>query len=457
MPAVARADRRGAHRRPFVLATIATTAIGAPTLISVPAVAAEVPLTQSATPIAALVQRMPATATATLPALTAAVPTRTAPSGAMSMTPLRQSPLESRYTVRRGDTLIHIARDHGTTVRAIQAANSINGSRIYAGQVITIPGSGTSTSSPATSAPASSGSSHRVVAGDTLGHIALRHGTSVRAIQQANGLSGTVIRVGQTLTIPGAAGSPGTSAPSNPTTSTPSTPPSGGTYTVRAGDSLSVIAARNGTTVAALVSANSLTSANRIYVGQRLTLPGGSSGAGAAAPTGPVTSDPGNTSGGVGSTFLGRTYAPAVVGAANANRTVLVNTGVPSRAEMESLVRSTAISMGVDPRLALAHAFVESGFNHASVSPANAIGTMQVIPSSGDWASQLVGRPLNIMNPQDNVVAGVAIIRSLQNSADSFDQGVAGYYQGLAGVRRNGMYPDTVRYVATIRTTMDRF
>ena len=51
---------------------------------------------------------------------------------------------------------------------------------------------------------------HYVRAGETLGHLALRYGSSVRAIQQANGLRGIIIRVGQTLRIPlkGAAAPP---------------------------------------------------------------------------------------------------------------------------------------------------------------------------------------------------------------------------------------------------------
>ena len=80
---------------------------------------------------------------------------------------------------------------------------------------------------------------------------------------------------------------------------------------------------------------------------------------------------------------------------------------------MQAKVAATARAMGVDPALAQAVAFQESGFNHAVVSPANAIGTMQVIPSSGEWASELVGRQLNLLNPDDNVVAGVAILRAL--------------------------------------------
>jgi len=51
---------------------------------------------------------------------------------------------------------------------------------------------------------------HVVRAGETLGHLAGRYGTSVRAIQAANGLGSTLIRAGRTLRIPfkGAAAPP---------------------------------------------------------------------------------------------------------------------------------------------------------------------------------------------------------------------------------------------------------
>lgn len=49
---------------------------------------------------------------------------------------------------------------------------------------------------------ANSDAIHIVQRGDTLSHIALRYGSSVRAIKQANGLSGDLIRVGQKLRIP---------------------------------------------------------------------------------------------------------------------------------------------------------------------------------------------------------------------------------------------------------------
>ena len=98
----------------------------------------------------------------------------------------------------RGDNLTALARRYGTTVRAIQAANDMGRrTTIQIGQSLRLPGGG---SSAAQSAPAT----HSVQRGDTLGKIAERYGTTVRAIQAANDLGRrTVINVGQRLRIPG--------------------------------------------------------------------------------------------------------------------------------------------------------------------------------------------------------------------------------------------------------------
>ena len=102
------------------------------------------------------------------------------------------------HRVVRGDNLTDLARRYGTTVRAIQAANDMGRrTTIQIGQRLRVPGSG---SSPP---PAASAATHRVQRGDTLGKIAERYGTSVRAIQAANDLGRrTVINVGQRLRIP---------------------------------------------------------------------------------------------------------------------------------------------------------------------------------------------------------------------------------------------------------------
>jgi soluble lytic murein transglycosylase-like protein len=114
------------------------------------------------------------------------------------------------------------------------------------------------------------------------------------------------------------------------------------------------------------------------------------------------------------------------------------------------MIVSTARRHGVDPSLALAVAWQESGWNQRQVSVANAIGTMQVIPSSGEWASQMVGRRLNLLNTQDNITAGVVILRALMRGAHSPKEAIAGYYQGLASVQKSGMYADTKGYVAAV-------
>lgn len=379
--------------------------------------------------------------------------------------PAASKPAVTTYVVQRGDTLSKIALQHKTTVAKIAADNKIsNPNRISVGQKLTIGGAAPATATPAASSPAatkpaaqkpaaskpaaSAGATYTVKAGDTLGKIALQHGTTVAKIAADNGIANpNRLSIGQRLSI----GTPAVSTPAAkpaaaPKPATPAPATNGTVYTVRAGDTLDRIARNHGTTVAAIQAANSISNPHRISVGQKLTIGGASTPATSTSKPQLVTNN-----------FPGYTYADSTVAAANENKHALVNAGVPSRAQTQQTIIQVANQMGVDPKLALAHAYVESGFDATAVSPANAIGTMQVIPSSGVWASQLVGRKLDLLDPYDNIVAGVAIIRSLHSSAANFDQAVAGYYQGLGGVQRNGMRPDTVTYVAKVKSAMARF
>lgn len=105
---------------------------------------------------------------------------------------------------------------------------------------------------------------HRVRSGDTISGIAARYHTSARALAQLNGLSKkNMIRVGQVLKLPG--GRTGDTA-TTPRATTK------GTYVVRRGDSLSVIAARTGVSQRRLLALNDLGKGSRIYPGQRLRL-----------------------------------------------------------------------------------------------------------------------------------------------------------------------------------------
>jgi len=78
--------------------------------------------------------------------------------------------------------------------------------------------------------PASGGGSYTVQAGDTLWAIAVQFGVSVADIQAANGLNSTLIFVGQVLTIPGASGGGGSNPPPQPTTAPPPPPATNGAW-----------------------------------------------------------------------------------------------------------------------------------------------------------------------------------------------------------------------------------
>ena len=53
------------------------------------------------------------------------------------------------------------------------------------------------------STPITASTTYTVVSGDSLWGIARKYSTSIEAIQSANGLNNTTIRIGQQLTIPG--------------------------------------------------------------------------------------------------------------------------------------------------------------------------------------------------------------------------------------------------------------
>ncbi len=294
--------------------------------------------------------------------------------------------------------------------------------------------------------------------GDTVWEIAARAHTTVEAIVGRNDLprGGALIRPGQRLQIPGAPASADTppAAPSTAGKPVTKSPTRTTTYIVRDGDTLSAIAARIGASVDVLSRINKLANPHRIHIGQRLLVPrAGSAKATTANKPAPARGKPARK---VPNTFLGRTYPAAVAEAAADNRAALAKVAVPSREQTKALISTVAKRHGVDPSLALAVGWQESGWDQRQVSPANAIGIMQVIPSSGQWASTLIGRKLNLMEPEDNVTAGVVILRTLLRMASSEDQAIAGYYQGLGSVRSNGMYADTVRYVRNVQALRDR-
>jgi LysM repeat protein len=325
------------------------------------------------------------------------------------------------YTVRPGDTLSGIAARHGISLAAIFAANNMNmRTIIYPGQAIKVGPAATAPAAkpaPAAPAPAKTAAASVIVkAGDTLSAIAARNGVSLASVLAANNLQmRSIIYPGQKILL--AAAAPAPSPVAKPTPATPVTvAPAvtsitrGTTHIVRAGDTLSKIAATYGVSLSSVLSGNGMSLQTVIYPGQKIII-----GSAAPAPTAPAASS-----------------------------------ASPSAAQLKTMVADTARRMGVDPSLALAFAMQESGFRQNVTSSAGAIGTMQVMPTSGEWASQLVGRPLDLRNAQDNVTAGVAIIAALVRTSPSTEIAIASYYQGQYSVMHRGMYEDTKAYVASV-------
>ncbi|SEC60285.1 LysM repeat-containing protein [Paramicrobacterium humi] len=223
------------------------------------------------------------------------------------------------YTVRSGDTVSRIAAKYGVATQSVLTANKLGwNSLIFPGQKLSIPGASSSSPAPAaakpTSKPAakpSSGGSYTVKSGDTVSRIAAKHGVSTQSVLTANKLGwSSIIYPGQKLTIPGSS-TASTSAPAKPSAPSKGTSSSNsnaskggssasGSYTVKSGDTVSGIAARHGVSTQSVLTANKLKLSSIIYPGQRLMIPGSSSGSSSSTPSTPSkgTSNSGSSNSG---------------------------------------------------------------------------------------------------------------------------------------------------------------
>ncbi|HKQ32313.1 MAG TPA: LysM peptidoglycan-binding domain-containing protein, partial [Thermodesulfobacteriota bacterium] len=159
----------------------------------------------------------------------------------------------SSYTVVRGDTLGSISRKFGVSAASIQSANNMSGSVVKYGQVLTIPGTASAASTTRETASAGTGK-YKVQPGDTLGSIAERHGVGVSSLMSANNISGSTIRAGQVILIPDG----------NYVSSSSSSSSAGDdviSYRVKKGDTLWKIASRHNVSVASIQKWNNLTTA----------------------------------------------------------------------------------------------------------------------------------------------------------------------------------------------------
>jgi peptidoglycan hydrolase-like protein with peptidoglycan-binding domain len=181
-------------------------------------------------------------------------------------------------------------------------------------------------------------------------------------------------------------------------------------YVVRPGDSLTAIAQRQKTSVRALARVNNLDPARPLLIGTKLRVP--------ASIRAPLAAPP---------------------------------------AAVRALISTTAASRGVDPELARAVAWMESGFQPHVVSRAGALGVMQVTPATWEFVETvLLGKKVP-RTTAGNITVGVVFLRHLLREFGGDERlAVAAYYQGAKAVRQHGLFAETRTYVEAIRSLKGR-
>ena len=346
--------------------------------------------------------------------------------------------MAATHTVAPGETLWGIAYANNLPTSAVAAANGLSTeARVVAGTNLTIPAPGQAPTPPVNPAPSSPGTTiapaatggggYRVQTGDTLSGIAVRQGVSLSALAAANGLKTDSWAIqGTTLKLP-APGSAPAAQPAAPA-SAQAAPEAMGAYTVRPGDTLSGLAAAARVPAAQMAYMNGLNPTAQLVAGTIIKLPTGA----AINPTTPAPA---------------RTIVPQAAPMASPGRLSAGQVG------------TLAAQSGAPSSLAAAIAWQESGFNNAMISPANARGVMQVMPGTWSWVqANLSSARLDPSSPTDNVKAGsLYLAHLLRETSGDPALAAAGYYQGLASVRRIGMLPETRRYVANVLALRGRF
>jgi LysM repeat protein len=185
-------------------------------------------------------------------------------------------------------------------------------------------------------------------------------------------------------------------------------------YVVRPGDSLTAIARRHGTTLSHLAHLNKLDPGKPLLIGVKLRLPASVHA------------------------------APAAVSATNASTV------------RDSLDRWAA-HYGIDPSLARALAWMESGYNNNVVSSVGAQGVMQLLPTTWDYVETVLIKHPVAHDPDGNVHVGLAYLNHLLAAFNGDEHlALAGWYQGERAVKASGPYKVSKSFVADVLALKER-
>jgi soluble lytic murein transglycosylase len=104
----------------------------------------------------------------------------------------------------------------------------------------------------------------------------------------------------------------------------------------------------------------------------------------------------------------------------------------------DSLLASSS-RHGLELSFVASVALVESHFDASAVSNRGAVGIMQLLPTTGVWAADKLGRtitPDDLFNPDLNIEIGTWYLRSLLDEFGDETQALAAYNAGRGNVSR---------------------
>jgi membrane-bound lytic murein transglycosylase D len=196
---------------------------------------------------------------------------------ALATVPANERIRWQRHKIRNGETISEIAEQYHTTLASIRSANGIRGNTIRAGQYLMIPVASKPLSAYSQSADERRAKTqnrkrkgerveHIVAAGESFWSISRRYGVNMRSLASWNGMAPRdTLSVGQKLVVWTSRPAPSQAMTGNGTTRKLR-------YTVRRGDSLSLIASRFRVSVADLVRWNRIDRGRYLQPGQKLTM-----------------------------------------------------------------------------------------------------------------------------------------------------------------------------------------
>ncbi len=146
------------------------------------------------------------------------------------------------YTIKKGDNLYDIAKNYNITLDELINFNQQGSTLLHIGEQLLIP----------INNQTNNNIQYVIKPGDTLYNIAKRYNTNVDEIKRINNLNNNMLKIGETILIPGTSNYQ--------------------TYVIRTNDTLEGIALKYNTTIEDIMKANNLLT-DDVTVGQIILIP----------------------------------------------------------------------------------------------------------------------------------------------------------------------------------------